>query len=157
VKLLHYPRALEGFEFEPFRSYDLGPSMNGKPRGFWVSVQGPDDWYEWCTSEEWATSTLPYPHEVTLAAGANLLVLSTVAELRAFTAQYLPAPGGFTTRIDWASVQGRYDGIVIAPYQWELRFDVDMHWYYTWDCASGCIWNLNAIDAVTPVFEAVTV
>ena len=23
-----------------------------------------------------------------------------------------------------------------------------MNWYYTWDVASGCIWDLNAIDNI---------
>ena len=43
----------------------------------------------------------------------------------------------------------RVDGIIIAPYQWYCRMTVD--WYYTWDCASGCIWNLDAIESVNAV------
>lgn len=41
-----------------------------------------------------------------------------------------------------------YDG---APYQWECRLDRDTFWYYSWDCASACIWNLQA---VRPLVEA---
>ena len=37
----------------------------------------------------------------------------------------------------------------ITPYQWELRFELD--WYYGWDVASGCVWNLSVIESMEPV------
>jgi hypothetical protein len=27
---------------------------------------------------------------------------------------------------------------------------MDLDWYYSWDCASGVIWNAKAISALTP-------
>lgn len=47
--------------------------------------------------------------------------------------------------IQWEKVKKEYDGIVIAPYQWECRLRNKFMWYYSWDCASGCIWNIDAI------------
>ena len=46
--------------------------------------------------------------------------------------------------IDWPKVAERYDGIIIAPYQWSRRLDGPM-WYYGWDCASGCVWRARAV------------
>ncbi|QBI98814.1 hypothetical protein SEA_BOBBY_184 [Mycobacterium phage Bobby] len=53
---------------------------------------------------------------------------------------------GIPDWIDWGKVAADYGGIIIAPYQWSRR--MDPHWYYTWDCASGCIWNLEAIESL---------
>ena len=56
-----------------------------------------------------------------------------------------------TDQIDWAEVASKYDGIIISPYQWSLRLDMEMMWYYGWDCASGCIWNISAIKELKEV------
>lgn len=45
----------------------------------------------------------------------------------------------------------RYDGIIIAPYVWSLRLDIDFFWYYDWDCASGVIWNSAAVSNLIPL------
>jgi hypothetical protein len=35
---------------------------------------------------------------------------------------------------------------------WECRLDPAAAWYYGWDCASGCVWNLEVIaDVVVDV------
>lgn len=50
-RLLHYRS--EPLEFEPARTYVHRESWTyGKPDGFWVSVEGQDDWPAWCRSEE---------------------------------------------------------------------------------------------------------
>lgn len=93
------------------------------------------------------------PHRVTLAGGADVLHLSTCAQLDEFTAEFrvgglFQADRGGLGGIAWTAVADRWDGIIIAPYQWTRRYD--LAWYYGWDCASGCIWNLDAIDEFTP-------
>ena len=55
--------------------------------------------------------------------------------------------------IDWRLVAEEWQGIVIAPYLWERRFDSDARWYYSWDCASGCIWDHRAIAAIELIGE----
>ena len=45
--------------------------------------------------------------------------------------------------IDWKKVASKYDGIEINPYQFEARYQY--LWYYGWDVASGCIWNLKSV------------
>lgn len=32
--------------------------------------------------------------------------------------------------IDWPQVAQHYDGIIIAPYCWEMRLDREAGWYY---------------------------
>lgn len=53
--------------------------------------------------------------------------------------------------IDWVKVKPLYDGIIITPYQWRCRLDPDIFWYYSWDCASGCIWNLETIETTKEI------
>ena len=128
-----------------------------KPRGFWVSVQGEQDWFSWCRDEEFRLHRLTVEHVVDLSVGAKILYLESVDELDSFTLEYGVVEHktwGDDIQIDWVRVAGEYDGIIIAPYQWDRRLEHD--WYYPWDCASGCIWNLDAIAAVTPIWVDTT-
>lgn len=121
-----------------------------KPRGFWVSVDGPDDWEGWCTSEGFRLERLAIRHRVTVTDAANILRMSCGAELDDFTRRYAGEWDSFRgNKIDWPKVAGDYDGIIIAPYVWSCRLDgPSSGWYYSWDCASGCIWNLDAIASI---------
>lgn len=63
-------------------------------------------------------------------------------------------PSGLWVSVNWPLIATRWDGIIIAPYQWSCRYDDRTFWYYGWDCASGCIWNLHAItDVIAPSVE----
>ena len=55
--------------------------------------------------------------------------------------------------IDWDRVLSEYDGIEIAPHQEDLRVDPKFRWYWAWDSAGGCIWNLGAIASFGPPYE----
>ena len=49
-------------------------------------------------------------------------------------------------RINWQPLTEQYAGIIISPYQWKRRLDGRASdWYYGWDCASACIWDLSAV------------
>lgn len=124
-----------------------------KPHGLWVSDEDEHGWKSWCQSEQWGEETLTHACDVSLKDDANILYIRTASELNEFTEQYkrvdsLDAELDIT-RIDWPRVMPEYDGIIITPYQWSMR--LDLMWYYGWDCASGCIWNIGAIDKVTPI------
>lgn len=128
-----------------------------KPHGLWVSVpdeNGEDGWVAFNEGEQFRPTT--HAHRVVLSPCANVRVLSSIDEFDAFHCEYgVPAfwrPRGredWLYDIDWPRVASEHDGIVIAPYLWARR--MNPHWYYTWDCASGCIWNLSAIEEVVPV------
>lgn len=136
------------------RSYEQrAPRFSfNKPRGFWVSVKGADDWPTWCREEGFALDR-QVEHTVRVAPTARILHLETIAALVDFTETYgvQPTVVGLGTSIHWEQVATEFDGIIIAPYQWPCRMSLD--WYYGWDVASGCIWNLAAIESVDLLAE----
>lgn len=146
--LEHYTR--HPLEFDREKTYDQRESF--KPVGFWVSVQGEDDWPSWCRSEMWNVESLENRAVVELDPAANVLMLETPFAMLEFHTKYeKPSAERYWNKgyIDWSAVAKDYDGIIIAPYQWSLRLSTKLLWYYTWDVASGCIWNLNAIKSVS--------
>jgi hypothetical protein len=118
-------------------------SINYKPDGFWYGVDG--DWERWCRSEQWGICNGMFEYDVILS-GENILVISTVLGIDEFHDKY--AVSKYHRRmIDWPRVCSEYDGIEIAPYQWERRHDGEAHaWYYSWDCASGCVWRPKGVS-----------
>lgn len=146
-------------ELDPSYTYDRA-GYNFKPAGFWVSVEGNGDgWSDWCRGEQFRLDGLTYPHGVELDPAAAILRLTTADEIRAFTEEWRTKfdrtrPWVDTLDgIDWGRLASSYQGIVISPYSWECRLEV--FWYYGWDCASGCIWDLSAITSIVPM-ERVT-
>jgi hypothetical protein len=116
-----------------------------KPIGFWYSVDR--DWERWCEGEMPDALSEHFVHSVDLGS-EHLLEIQNVDEIDAFHLQYsVPLlPGTRLQAIDWKRVSSEFDGIEIAPYLWERRHNGDAHhWYYGWDCASGCIWRPEGI------------
>jgi len=155
MRLLHYSN---DFTYNPDATYEQEKANRRsglKPKGFWVSVEGEDDWPHWCTEDNvspWRASTIEHPYEVTLSADAHILYLTGYSDMQAFENRWGKDDLVWhDVAIDWHGVAQEYDGIIIAPYQWSCR--MDMFWYYTWDVASGCIWNLSAIACVDDVSE----
>jgi len=113
-----------------------------KPNGLWYGLGR--SWFEWTESEhfhEW----IGHVYRLHLDRSAMLL-LRTVGDLDAFTERYRSADWRGRYTINWRAVALAYDGIEIAPYQWERR--MELSWYYSWDVASGCIWRANAVKEV---------
>jgi hypothetical protein len=151
MKLVHHsPRLLLG----PLVSYLLGDPAPGhlKPRGFWVSVEGDDDWKSWCKAEGFALDRLEHTYDVQLAETASILRLKSAEDIDTFTKEYgvtiLPNMPRMGMGIDWSRVAARYQGLIIAPYIWDRRLTSHTFWYYGWDCASGCIWDVSAIASL---------
>lgn len=117
-----------------------------KPRGFWVSVDGENDWLDWCTSESFDIGSRRYRIQLDLS---RVLVLPDPSDLLTFTERYGRDVGRYGRKaIDWRAVSDLHAGIVIAPYHWSCRLDERTSWYYGWDCASGCIWDATAVTCV---------
>lgn len=152
MRFEHYSSA--AVEFDPDWDYSKSGQRSDKPTGFWVSVAGEDDWPSWCRIEEFRDIDNSVRHEVAFSTAANLLILDTATAIHDFDSEYgVVLRGGLRGfSIDWPRLYGEYDGIVIAPYQWSVR-NSDLGWYYGWDCASGCVWNLHAVASVTPTPE----
>lgn len=133
-------------------------SYFGKPRGLWVSVEGDQDWREFCLSENFGSPEKWTEYDVILNRDAKVLWLRSATGLDEFTRRYGISDGVtlygsllHRSSIDWPTVAKEYQGIVIAPYQWSRRMDDFTGWYYGWDCASGCIWDASAIEKVVEV------
>jgi hypothetical protein len=123
-------------------------TVDFKPQGFWYSVD--EDWERWCRSEQPDWLEGHHTHYVFLGK-ERLVYIKDVLELDAFHKRYKANPfihiGLSTEYIDWRLVAAEYDGIEIAPYLWERRLMGPPHsWYYSWDCASGCVWRPRGIQ-----------
>ncbi len=114
-----------------------------KPRGLWYELGG--GWALWCASE--APSWIKGKSRYRVHLGrARILRLRTLAAIDDFAQRYcIPFPwqnAAARLRIgtpDWPRLATEYDGLEIAPYQWQRRHEYI--WYYGWDCASGVIWR----------------
>lgn len=142
-KLAHH--AAGPVSLDRSRRYAQEPRVSpfGKPNGLWVSIAGDDGWAAWCRDQNYRIDLLSTTHQVTLRSRADIRFINDVSALDAFDSEF--RGGGDGSGIDWATVAKRHDGMIIAPYQWSRRSQLD--WYYGWDCASGCIWNLDAIES----------
>lgn len=152
ARLLHYSDKLTPIDLgHKYVQDDVGAFS--KPRGLWVSVEGEDDWASWCRDNGFGLERMAHCTEVALIANANILTLSSAHELDDFTARYgsLRNHRAYDDGIRWAEVAAQYNGIIIAPYQWERR--LGLSWYYGWDCASGVIWNLWDAVSYTRVVD----
>jgi hypothetical protein len=141
-------------------------SLYFKPKGLWITPEYADmNWFEWCEGEKFHMENLNYIHDVKIKSDANLLRLESPEDIDNFTDEYgldiLTAVGvrqrhpipEFAKRrkdgIQWNVVADKYQGILIPAYHWSRRLDFNTAWYYAWDCASGCIWDADAVESVT--------
>lgn len=112
-----------------------------KPKGFWYGFG--NEWIDWVRSEmpDWEGK---YIYKVDIGS-SNILKIESHMELMQFHRTYLVDKKKLTdnSMIKWSDVAKKYDGIEINPYQWEARNQYI--WYYAWDVASGCIWNLENV------------
>lgn len=154
MKFIHYTD--KKFDLQPRNYVQQTPYWKNKPPGLWVSVKGENDWKSWCEAEHFNVERLAVSYEVILKENAKILFLKTREEILNLCNQYpylkpqWDDPAGKrlckSNEIDWEKMQREYQGIIITPYQWECRLDNDCNWYYGWDCASGCIWNIECIE-----------
>lgn len=148
MRLLHYS-AKRLRNIVSVHQYDHGDM---KPQGLWVSVEGEYDWQSWCEGEKYHPERLKRCQEIRLKEDHNICMLDSVLDIHQFAEEYRTGFDGAPENsilagihLKWLSVAEEFKGIIIAPYQWECRMDDKVFWYYTWDCASGCIWDASAI------------
>lgn len=151
MKLIHYTDKKFSFENRQYNQYKL--MYNAKPNGFWVSIKGDDDWKSWCESENFNLDKLVVSYEVKLKKNANIIHLKTPIEVFEFGKKFYLKNSdwqlkNYCGQIKWDDVKNNYQGIIISPYQWVCRMAVESRWYYGWDCASGCIWDLDCVETL---------
>lgn len=147
--------------FNPERNYIASERHGGyfKPVGLWVSVG--NDWERWCRGDEYGwPEAHRYVTRIELGDTSRVLAVTDNTQLLAFTDEF--AFGRHAEHewqrgyIRWPEVARQFAGIVIAPYMWEHRLNGRASdWYYPWDCASGCIWDLSTVAAATPAPDLV--
>ncbi len=116
------------------RTRQYEQTLTFKPNGLWYQVDG--DWEQWCKENDFDNDKLNCKQTLELEAYGIL----DVKDIDAFHNEYTV---GFTGMINWKRVASAYSGIQIAPYSWKHR--LKYMWYYGWDVASGCIWDINVI------------
>lgn len=121
-----------------------------KPKGLWYGKS--TAWIDWVETEmpNWIGKNL-YSLEIDKS---NVLVIKTAQQMKNFYKKYKNKDawisfGGNDDYINWERVAQEYDGIEIATYFWKYRHLFP--WYYSWDVASGCIWNPKAIKSIKHV------
>ncbi len=145
MKLIHYTNTpLKEVEYREQDKDDF------KPTGLWVSDEDDHGWRDWCLSENYHPEYLELAYEITLAEHHNVQIITTIEGIKLLTRIY--STERFrpiaNLSLDWLRMRKDWNGLIITPYQWELRLDPDCMWYYPWDCASGCIWNPTIINSV---------
>ena len=127
-----------------------------KPQGFWLSIN--ESWKEfweneanYCDSPDWL-EILRYRHDISLDIDANILLVDTTSKMLLFNQNYGINRRGYNM-INWKNLMYDYQGIIITPYYTKFRLEINFDWYYTWDCASGVIWDVSCIKSVDNVQE----
>jgi len=149
-RLYHYSE--EPFVFDPSRVYPQDDVPMFKPRGLWLSVETDDEdsfgWRDWCDRENFRRHALTHRTELTLLPDVHVLHIDRSSALLDFTRRYRTTVEEELSyrMIDWTAVTRDYAGLIIAPYDWDLRLDHRTTWYYAWDCASACIWECSVLQ-----------
>ena len=140
----------------PLEEREYEQDIDDKPHGLWVDASSPGElsWKEYAM--EYGIRLfhdVSAAYEIELFDSSNILELSSESNLADFTDEYgvryemrygqLIMP---QHDIDWRIVAHEYQGIIIAPYQ--IRAKEQYPWYRSWDIASGCIWDLDAIQKI---------
>lgn len=160
MKLIHYSNDyIDYLENREYPQTDL--NWQAKPNGLWFSIEEVEEydklpnnynWKEWCEAERYRVEALIHSYQITLKDEAKILHLKTKEQILEFSKQYPLKTRDWdaewdTYQLQWDEVKEKYQGIIIAPYQWDCRLSLESCWYYGWDCASGCIWDIDCIKS----------
>ncbi len=174
TQLIHYSAQPE---LKPESCSNKG-HIHFKPRGLWVSVGTAwKDWcdseeFEWAKLKHEHTINLKSDNNVLVMTTPEELIafsqmyksdlvtvesvlketnLVAIDSIRHKVAKLLGDPfdqSEYVHYIDWGHVSNKHQGIIINPYQFGCRCDPKTQWYYPWDVASGCIWDVDCIEDV---------
>lgn len=121
---------------------------NDKPQGLWLSDESDHGWKQWCKSENFYKQNLKFNNQFKCDT-SNWLHLDSPAKILKFSKEFgVEMAFRSSFNIDWARVSSLYSGILITPYQWKCRHHEKTRWYYGWDVASACVWDLSSIKRI---------
>lgn len=123
-------------------------TIHFKPSGLWYSCG--IEWYVY-----FRDNLVSEKNEITKSVNkliidySKIKMITTLEELLSFHTKYRirKKMDKDYTFIDWKKVQKEYSGIQICPCLRNLipLSKKSLRWYSSWDVASGCIWNPDAI------------
>ena len=93
----------------------------------------------------------------------KVLHINTIKKLESFHKEYSIQVSTFLLnhKIKWDVLTEKWSGIFIEymyPYLDQFRYPVHqeiLSWYGTWDCESGCIWNIDAIKKINVLYKKI--
>lgn len=143
MRLRHFSKTK--LAFDPYFEYPQSPDqMLYKPTGLWLSDENRDDgWQSWCQVNEFGIYRLKHWSDFELDLD-KILHLKNSNEIINFSDKYSHTKYSMIA-VDWEIVKKDYSGILITPYNYACRLHHRCLWYYGWDCASACIWDLSSI------------
>ncbi len=158
---IHWSAKPKSFGPEFPRACRLQPGSKpevGRP--LWVSDENDYGWREWCRQEEFRVDLLKHAYEITFKPGLKVLQITNPNELLQFTRTFVSRDPQFARNssrvirnmfLDWIEITAAFDAVLITPYQWSMRLDARVSWYYGWDCASGVVMDPRCIENITNV------
>ena len=147
-------------KFNLNKTYKQGSDL--KPTGLWYSCYS--SWYKYLIDNDWKGRLADYIYKLNIKNKTltdinnkdinKLLVINNEKDFEQFEKKYLK-PSAPVRRlgkrwINWRKVANDFGGIEICPYFSEKR---EIAWYYPWDVASGCIWNLNIVKNTELIYQ----
>ncbi len=141
--------------FDSSFEYPENHTFSYKPFGLWLSDESESSvcsWTEWCLSNNFRPENLSVKQDFSVDL-TEVLHLKNHKEIYCFTSEYqlnnlfseeMMRYGCY--HIDWKKLRHNFKGILITPYCFKSRDD--FFWYYGWDCASGCFWDLSCLTEI---------
>jgi hypothetical protein len=124
-----------------------------KPRGLWYATGS--EWLKY-VKYEYQDKMSEYNKIIKLNLDlSRMLIIDTPEKFLAFEQKYVPTINTeeLLDRVLWDEVAKQYAGVEISPYFSKFRFH---RWYYSWDVASGCIWDFSIIKSFEKIFPQET-
>lgn len=141
-------RIVLGLENKIDLSRNMPPQkIDMKPIGLWYGIG--KSWIDFVQSEMPDRET-DHVFKIDIDTN-NVLIIDNDKSFLDFSNQYKdPQKEGRygNYKINWPEVAKKYKGIEFSIYFYKYRMDNEHQWYYPWDVASGCIWDLSAVKNV---------
>ncbi len=120
--------------------------LHFKPHGLWITPENEkDNWPDWCRNEDYGLNEFRYKTTIHIKEPEKILTLDTVDDILGLFERYSTTHLSPTVQFpNWERIALEWKGILIPRYHWQCRLDV--MWYYPWDCSSGCIWDMTAVE-----------